>query len=237
MRSSLVAALILVLLPSLAISCGNSSNDEATSQPEQQEESGERGEGAAPAAVVAIEGDAEDAIDMVFAGNWGKVATDAESIADDWSEFVGSSEADGVTAAQRAAMEKAISDLKDAAAAEDELAARQAANDVSKVIVDVFDLFDVKVPTDVGRLDWLERQVIIDADRDDWRAVEGDLAETRKTFDRVRGDVSAAGGDSEVRGYEASLDRQDDLAASEDVTIVDEANVALELVDELEQVY
>ena len=234
---SLVSALAVLLLVAMPLSCGGSSKNEEGEQAEQQEETAEKGEGAVPESVAAIEGEAEDAIDLVFAGNWDKVATDAASIATNWSDFTASSEAGGLSAAQRQAMDKAVSDLKDAAESEDDLAARQAANDVSKVIVDVFDLFDVKVPTDVGRLDWLERQVIIDADRDDWSTVKADLAQTRDTFNRVKGDIAVAGGDNEVEDYRASLDRQDQLAASEDSSIVDEANVALELVDDLERVY
>ncbi len=37
--------------------------------------------------------------------------------------------------------------------------------------LNVFDLFRPVIPTDVGRLDYLERQVIIDAERGDWSAV------------------------------------------------------------------
>jgi hypothetical protein len=99
------------------------------------------------------------------------------------------------------------------------------------VIVDVVDLFDFKIPSDVGRLDWLERQVIIDVDRDDWDAVAGDVDQTRETFDRVKDDVIAAGGEEEALDFEASVVKQGELAASRDPAIVDEANVALELVD------
>ncbi len=88
-----------------------------------------------------------------------------------------------------------------------------------------------------GRLDWLERQVIIDVDRDDWDAVAGDVDQTRETFDRVKVDVVAEGGEEEARDFEASVVKQGELAASHDRTIVDEANVALELVDALESVY
>jgi hypothetical protein len=157
--------------------------------------------------------------------------------ASDWAEFVDSSEAGGVTDGQREAMDKAIADLGRAAYSEDGIGARQAANDVSKVIVDVFDLFEHMVPTDVGRLDWMERQVIIDADRDDWTAVQSDLTQTRYTFSRIKSDVSASGGEKEAADFEASLAKQARLASAEDTAIVDEANLALELVDALERVY
>jgi hypothetical protein len=213
----------------LTLACGGNSEDEARGALE----SG----GSVPQSVLTIEGDAEDAIDMVFAGNWDRVSADADSIASNWSDFVASAEAEDVTSSQREAMGAAIDDLSDAAQSEESLGARQAANDVSKVIVDVFDLFEHAVPTDVGRLDWMERQVIIDADREDWAAVQADLTQTRETFDRVKSDVEAAGGDEETTDFEGGLDKQAGLASAKDPAIVDEANIALELVDDLERVY
>jgi len=239
MRKPFVIFWSILLLALLALSCGGSS-DEGSEEPEEAEEAEEAEEGSAggvPQPVLSIEGDAEDAIDMVFAGKWDRVAADAESISTDWTEFAASSEGSGVTDEQRREMDEATADLSAAAEAKDELAARQAANDVSKVIVDVFDLFDFKIPSDVGRLDWLERQVIIDADRDDWEAIAVDIDQTRETFDRVKPDVVAEGGEEEARDFEASIVKQGELAAAHDRAIVDEANIALELVDALESVY
>jgi hypothetical protein len=228
-KPPIIALLALLVLP-VALACDASGGGSG-------EQGVDSGTTAVPATVLDIEADAEDAIDMVFAGNWVRVASDADSIAENWSDFTASEEGADVNEEQRAEMARAILALYTSASAEDGLAARQAANDVSKVIVDVFDLFDVTIPTDIGRLDWLERQVIIDAERQNWDAVRGDLDETRAKFDHVRDDVSEKGGDKEVSDYEASLTRQDELAASQDAAIIDEATVALELVDELEQVY
>lgn len=134
-------------------------------------------------------------------------------------------------------METAIADLQSGVAAKDDLAARQAANDISKVIVDVFDLFNPTVPTDIGRLDYLERQVIIDADRGEWSVVANDVAQVRATFGRVRQHVEEAGGSREAADFAASVDEQEQLAATQDSAVVDEANIGLELVDSLESVY
>jgi len=193
--------------------------------------------GSVPQTVLDIEGDAEDAIDQVFAGRWDRVTTDAGSLADNWKEFLSSPDASGLTADQRATMDMAISDLSGAAQSQNGLAARQAANNVSKVVVDVFDLYEHKVPSDIGRLDWQERQVLIDVDRSDWTAVTGDLTQLRQTFNRAKPGVLAAGGERQAADFEASLNEQDRLAAAKDPGVVDEANVALELVDDLEGVF
>jgi hypothetical protein len=231
-----IAAFAIFLMACMALSCGGSSTSGKREQPAQTEQADEE-RGSVPQTVLDIEGDAEDTIDMVFAGRWDRVSADAISLAANWEDFLASSDASGLTADQRGTMDKAISDLRAAGQSQDGLAARQAANDVSKVIVDVFDLFEHKVPSDIGRLDWQERQALIDIDRGDWNAVSGDLAQLRRTFNRAKPGVLAAGGDRQAADFEASLNEQDRLAAAKDPGIVDEANVALELVDDLEGVY
>jgi hypothetical protein len=233
----LIAAFAVLLLACAALSCGSSDDNKAGEQPTRTQPQAVAEGGSVPQTILDMENDAEDAIDQVLAGRWDRVGNDAGSLADTWKEFIASSDASGVTADQRGTMEKAISDLAAAAQSQDALAARQAANNVSKVIVDVFDLFQHKVPSDIGRLDWQERQVLIDADRSDWNAVTGDLAQLRQTFNRAKPGVLAADGEREAADFEASLNEQDRLAAAQDPAIGDEANVALELVDDLEGVY
>jgi hypothetical protein len=232
----LIVAIAISLLACAALSCGASDYGKSNEQPTRTEQT-MQDRGSVPQTVLAIEGSAEDAIDQVFAGRWDRVSSDAGSLAENWNEFLASSDASGVSTDQRGTMEKAISDLAGAAQSQDALAARQAANEVSKVIVDIFDLFEHQVPSDIGRLDWEERQVIIDVDRADWNAVAADLALMRQTFNRARPGVIAAGGEKEAADFEASLNEQDRLAAAQDSAIIDEANVALELVDDLEGVY
>ena len=235
--NSLLATAGIFMLACAALSCGSSDDNKAGEQPTRTQPQASAETGSVPQPVLDMENDAEDAIDQVFAGRWDRVTADAGSLANTWKAFLPSSEASGVTADQRGTMEKAISDLAAAAQSQDALAARQAANNVSKVIVDVFDLFQHKVPSDIGRLDWQERQVLIDADRSDWNALTSDLAQLRQTFSRAKPGVLAAGGDREAADFEASLNEQDRLAAAQDPAIVDEGNVALELVDDLEGVY
>src|SRR5213593_1416242 len=127
MLKVLIAALALFLLVSTALSCGGSSKNDQSKQPTQtQQTPGEQG--SVPQTVLDMENDAEDAIDQVLAGGWDRVGSDARSLADTWKEFLSSSDASAVTADQRAAMDKAITDIKAAAQSQDALAARQAAN-------------------------------------------------------------------------------------------------------------
>jgi len=233
----LTAGLAIFLLALIAVSCGDSDDSKQGEQPTRTEQQAPEERGSVPQTILDIESDAEDAIDRVFDARLDRVSTDAGSLSDSWKEFLASSEASGVSADQSGTMDKAISELAAAAQSQDALAARQAANNVSKVVVDLFDLFEDKVPSDIGRLDWQERQVLIDVDRADWTAVTSDLAQLRQTFNRAKPGVLAAGGERQAADFEASLSEQDRLAAAKDASIADEANVALELVDDLEGVF
>ncbi len=235
--NAILATVGVFVLACAALSCGSSDDNKAGEQPTRTQPQASAETGSIPQPILDMENDAEDAIDQVLSNRWDRVTTDAGSLADAWNEFLSSSDASGASADQRAAMDKAISGLKAAAQSQDAIAARQSSNDISKVIVDLFDLFEHKVPSDIGRLDWQERQVLIDADRGDWNAVAGDLAQLRQTFNRAKPGVLAAGGERQTADFEASLNEQDRLAAAQDPAIVDEANVALELVDDLEGVY
>jgi|SRR4029453_12398717 hypothetical protein len=236
MPRAILAGAGIFMFALAAFSCGDS-YDNKSREPTRTEPQPSDRPGSVPQTVLDIEGDAEDAIDQVFGDRWDRVSTGAGSLEENWNDFLASSDASGVTADQKAAMDKAIADLVAAAQAQDALAARQAANDVSKVIVDIFDLFEHDVPSDIGRLDWQERQVLIDVDQGDWTEVAADLALMRQTFNRAKPGAIAAGGDKEAADFEASLNEQDRLAAAQDSAIVDEGNVALELVDDLERVY
>jgi hypothetical protein len=224
-RTILTMVVVGLLISPLAAACGMGDDED--------DNSGDP----VPETVMMIEEDAEDAIDMILVSDWEKVQADAQSIDQTWTDFLDSSQADDVTDDQRATMATAIDNLSTASAAQDNLAARQAANDVSKIIIDVFDLFDTKIPADIGRLDYLERQVIIDSERGDWSAVQQDIDTLRDTFERVKPSIVDAGGAEEADDFAASIETQQQLGQQHSTEIINEANVALELVDSLESVY
>ena len=234
MKKLVLSVTLLLVLSLSAFACGD------------DEEGGEEVDDAAPAqaasrslpkTLVAIEGASEDAIDQVLSKNWTAVSKAEATMAKNWTDFKASSDGSKASADLRKAMDKALADLKTAVATKSELPARQAANDISKAVTDAFDLFPSKIPTDVGRLDYLERQVVIDADSGKWPAVETDLSQTMEVFQRVKPGLVAAGGAKQAASFEASLAKQKTLAATKDKAIITEANTALELVDAIETAY
>jgi hypothetical protein len=106
------------------------------------------------------------------------------------------------------------------------------------VVVELFALYNSKVPADIGRLDVLERQVILDVAAKDYWAAEASLANTKSVWEKVKASVLEHNGKDVAAEFEASLAAQESaLDAKDDTALTNEAKNGLEIVDALEQLY
>src|SRR4030095_16169083 len=133
---------------------------------------------AVPNSLVTIEAAAEDIIDFAPSGNWDKIGVDVTDIENAWKSYQSQASQDGAPQEIQDKMTSALSDLETAAASKDASATMQGSNDVSAAVVELFALYTPKVPTDIGRLDVLERQVILDVAAKDYSAATKDLSKT-----------------------------------------------------------
>jgi len=217
--------LLAVLLAIVALSaCGA----KATSAPS----------GVVPNALVTIEAAAEDIIDLAPGGTWSKIGTDVTDIANAWKSYQQQANKDGVSAEIQDAMTTAIGKLQTASGAKDPAATMQGSNDVSAAVVEMFALYHPQIPADIGRLDVLERQVILDVAAKDYSAAETNLAKTKSVWDEVKPSALEHNGKDVVAQFEASLTAQESaLTAKDDSALTTEARAGLEIVDALEQLY
>ena len=114
----------------------------------------------------------------------------------------------------------------------------QASNDLGAALVDLFDLYHPAIPTDLGRLDVLERQVVLDIGADHFTLAAATLAKVNSTWERVKPSVLAHNGTDAAKQFDASLAGQMDALNSKDNNaLTDEDKNGLEIVDLLERVY
>ncbi len=114
----------------------------------------------------------------------------------------------------------------------------QSSNDVSAAVVELFALYSPKVPADIGRLDVLERQVILDVAAKDYSAAMKSLAKTKSAWEEVKPIVLEHDGKEVAAQFEASLTAQESaLNAKDDATLTREARDGLEIVDALEGLF
>ena len=194
--------------------------------------------GAVPNDLQTIEAAAEDIIDLAPSGGWDKIGMDVTDIANAWKSYELQAGKDGASQEIQDAMTSAIMNLQTASAAKDSSATMQGSNDVSAAVVEMFALYHPKIPADIGRLDVLERQVILDVAAKDYSAAETDLAKTKSVWDEVKPSALEHNGKEVAAQFEASLAAQESaLTTKDDVALTTEAKDGLEIVDTLEQLY
>lgn len=194
--------------------------------------------GIVPNSLVTIEAAAEDIIDFAPSGNWDKISQDVTDIENAWKSYQPQAEESGASREIQEAMTSAIERLQTAAEAEDSAATMQGSNDVSAAVVELFALYDPKIPVDIGRLDVLERQVILDVAAHDYSAAIVSFAHTKSVWEEVKPSVLEHDGKDVAAEFEASLAAQEaELNAKDDAALTTDARNGLEIVDALERLY
>jgi len=194
--------------------------------------------GIVPNSLLTIEAAAEDIIDFAPSGNWDKISKDITDIENAWKSYQPQAEENGVSQEIQDRMTSAIERLQTASEAKDSAATMQGSNDVSAAVVELFELYTPKVPADIGRLDVLERQIILDVAAHDYEAAMTNLEQTKSVWEEVKPSVLEHDGKDVAADFEASLAAQElELNAKDDVALTSDARDALEIVDALESLY
>src|SRR5690349_16830734 len=194
--------------------------------------------GTVPNSLITIEAAAEDIIDFAPSGDWDKINKDVTDIANAWKSYQPQAGQAGASQEIQDAMTTALTKLQTASASKDASATMQGSNDVSAAVVELFALYSSKVPADIGRLDVLERQVILDVAAKDYSAATKDLAKTTSVWKEVEPSVLEHNGKDVAAQFNSSLEEQSARLDSKDYTaLTDEARKALEIVDALEGLY
>jgi hypothetical protein len=185
-----------------------------------------------------IEAGAEDVADFVPHAQWSRVRADVAKLTADWRTYRGRAGADGATPAQLAGLDGALGRLRSAADAQRPADALQGSNDVSAVVVELYGLYDSPEPVDLGRLDVVGRQIVLDVDRADLTGAGQQVARSRAVWDGLRADVLhhdgkqvAARMDTTIGALEHAVRERDGRALRA------RADALLELVDDTEQLY
>jgi len=194
--------------------------------------------GTIPGSLITIEAAAEDIIDFAPSGGWDKIDKDVTDIENAWKAYQPQADQAGASKEIQNAMTSALVRLKTASASKESTATMQSSNDVSAAVVELFALYSPKVPADIGRLDVLERQVILDVAAKDYSAAMKSLAKTKSTWEEVKPIVLEHDGKEVAARFEASLTAQESaLNVKDDATLTREARDGLEIVDALEGLF
>jgi hypothetical protein len=194
--------------------------------------------GVLPESLATIEAQSEDIIDIVPASEWSNVNANISIIEKAWATYQAQSIKDGANQTVLENFSQALSNLKSTAASQDKIGTIQSANDLSAAVIGLFDLYNPIIPTDIGRLDVLERQIILDAANQDFSAATDTLTEIYVVWEKVKPSILTHKGQSVVEQFVKSLALQDmAIKAQNTADLIDETNNGLEIVDVMEQLY
>jgi hypothetical protein len=224
MKSRVVRSLMFIIISAaLAGSCGGV---------------GERSN-PVPAGLSSIEEAAEDAYDQALAGHFADVTTDAQTIVDAWQAFRPEAAAAGAPVEDLTAMDAAVDGLVAAAMdPTDAVVLGRAANAVSGPMDELYGLYDAPVPAEVLALDYLGREVVLDARQGDYDRATAQIDVLAATFETIRAALVAADGGEVATSYDASIAAMRADVMAEDATKLQaDTNVGLELVDRMEGVF
>ena len=193
---------------------------------------------AVPDDLMTLEEQTEDIIDFVPSGDWPKVNADISTIDQAWTTYQQDAVQDETTQASQDSFLEALARLKSASIAQDAIGTMQAANDLSATIMDMFDRYHPVIPTDIGRLDVLERQIILDVEKQDFSAAAETLAKINLVWEGIKPSVIAHNGNQEAAQFDESFATQVEALQAKKVTaLTSEVRKGLEIVDALEKVY
>jgi hypothetical protein len=220
---------VVVLLASALLSACRGSGSSLTNAPASD---------GVPRTLHTIEGSGEDIIDLAALGSWDKVAEKVTAVTNAWSLYQPLATGAGASQAKQSALSSALARLQAAAAAKDAAVTRQAANDMGAAVLDLYALYNPPTPTDIGRLDVSERQIILDVAANDFNAAAASFAKTKVLWESVKPSVLSHQGKEVADKYEASLATQAAGLQAKDIpALIAEVNNGLEIVDELEDLY
>jgi hypothetical protein len=194
--------------------------------------------GTVPESLDSIEVQAEDIFDLVPGGDWKRVTADVTASMEAWQMYRTQAANDHVPQAFQDALTVVLDHLQETAAVKDAAGTMQAANDLSAAVLDLFTVYHPTTPTDVGWLDVLERQVLLDVAANDFTAAADSLAKTNAVWARLKPVILAHNGSDVATQFENSLTTQQEALNKENASALTAAATnGLELVDALEKLF
>jgi hypothetical protein len=189
-----------------------------------------------PRPLVRLEASSEDIIDQVPKARWTRISGDVVVMRRAWRRYAEAARSLDAGLARR--LDRALDRLEPAATAQSPGATVQAANDVSAPVVELFARYASGHPVQVGRLDVIGRQIVIEAARGDFPAARRQIAAARAQWRSVKTSVIDHGGRAVAKRTDATFALLQEAAVAGDAAAATKAaNALLELVDGMERTY
>ena len=192
---------------------------------------------ALPGELDKLESAAEDIMDDADSGDWTKAQQKVDTIQHNLTALESSFQTVGVPSQLIDGIKTPLADLKKQVQAKNALQTKVEANRITKVIPDIYDYYQVTMPTDLGRLDYLGREVALCAEQGDWAAAGDSMNQIMDVWGRLKQSLNSAAQKS-AADFQSSVDALSGDVSKQDASAVAKDSTALlDKVDVLEKAY
>lgn len=188
-----------------------------------------------PTQLDSIESDSEDIIGDVTNNDWTAAQSKVNNMKTNFSNLKPMLVSASVEANTIDKLSSAINGLENAINAKKSYDSRVQANQVSKYIPDVYDYYTVTIPTDVSRLDYLGREIILNVENSDWSSASGNYKNASILWDTLKVKMNSTTYKKDINSFQSNMNALKAAIDKKDSTeTTSQANAFLENVDTLE---
>lgn len=129
----------------------------------------------APTQLKAIESNAEDVIDAINVQDWNKVNSKLSIIKSDFNELEPILQSNSISPSLIYRINNAIINLDEEIASRREYESKVQANLITLYVSYILDYYKAETPTNIDKLDFLGRELILNAEKSDWDSANNNL--------------------------------------------------------------
>ena len=181
-----------------------------------------------------IESNAEDIIDDLYKSDWQKAEDKLNIIKNNMNELIPILQKSAVSDELISGMNQAIKSLEENIKKKSTNPAIAQANKITKYIPDIYDFFKVIIPTDVSRLDYLGREIIVNVKNIDWTEANNNYLRANVIWNRLKKGLNIKYS-KDIVEFDQILSALDESISKKDSELtIENANKMLDAVDILE---
>lgn len=183
---------------------------------------------------------ATDIVQTAPGGDWVRVLADIDVVNNAWKDYLKFpiADKDSTVGHIQGRLTEALVDLRRAAAVQHTSGTMKAANNISGAAMDLLAFYNRYLPSDIGRLAAIERQIILNSSREDFDAASINLSNAYSVWQRVKPSIINEIGLDTAAEFEANLNAQQNAINAQDASRLNfEARNSLKLLGDMMQAF
>jgi len=190
-----------------------------------------------PSYLKALEQAAEEVIELAGDEKWESAGEKVKTISTTWQDYMPQLQAEAESA-RISTVQQQIETLQTYAQLKERMNTMQAANHLSGLFVDLFELYHPAVPIGLERLDTEERQVLLDIESGKPEMAQIAVEKSGHYWNQLKSAVIYHGGEQLADKYQASLALQEDYLKAGKLDLLSaEVENGFEIIDMIEDLF